>query len=108
MKKELISNISPEMVKSGKRVTHPLIAILIVFASLAASIPVMLLMKPLGSYLIKTADTAFTEGIGEAFCLICLFLPSSLFIFAWVKFFEKRKITTLGFQCEGWSKKFLT
>lgn len=94
-----------QLTKDAKRLTHISLSSFIlplIFLAIAG-ILAMALLKPL----ILGDPKLITPWINDVFQLVIMFGAIILIIFMWVKFFEGRKISSLGFQKNGALNKYL-
>lgn len=106
--KELLGD-SPliQKARQGRRMTHVAVAILVVVLAVLMSIPFLLLTLPMGAWLGSLGEKPLFSGIRGALTLWSSYLPMALVIFAWVRWFEKRPVASLGLGCKGAFKNFL-
>jgi len=103
--KNLLSRETPyfELARSGKRISHIAIAILMVigFIILGSLFSDFLLFNLiLGNPVLKPVYKSFYQ-------LVIGFLSMILFLWLWVRFFEGRKFFTIGFTKQNFLKKYL-
>lgn len=89
--------------KKAKRLEHfvfvVIVAVLLTFSSLIGEI----LNTVLTQIFPQITGTAF----GSSLSLVLGFLPSIIFVLLWVKYFQKRKISSLGLYKKGALKQYL-
>jgi hypothetical protein len=92
------------MARTGKRITHMAIAIPMIIVFIICG---MLLSEVLIFQLILGNPT-LVKPYKDFYMLFFSFGSVILFVWLWVKFFEKRSFTTLGFQPKNAFKKYIS
>ncbi|QBD77596.1 CPBP family intramembrane metalloprotease [Ktedonosporobacter rubrisoli] len=99
--------------RTGKRVTHPLLAVILTFAFIALSIvcaellsaplsPVLMEIKPL-----FTHQPAVFSALAMIINLLSMFVFIYLLVWGWLAWFERRPFWTLGFFRQGIFSRYL-
>lgn len=91
-----------EAAKEGRRKIHPVFAIIlaIVFLTLGELFMLLMLFLP-------KAETLLMKAIYSDIEMILTFGGAVFFVFLWVRFVEKRSISSIGFWRNQWIRKYL-
>lgn len=91
-----------EAAKEGRRKIHPVFAVIlaIVFLTLGELFMLLMLFLP-------KAETLLMKAIYSDIEMILTFGGAVFFVFLWVRFVEKRSISSIGFWRNQWIRKYL-
>ncbi|WP_156575774.1 CPBP family intramembrane glutamic endopeptidase [Bacillus luti] len=91
-----------EAAKEGRRKVHPVFAVIlaIVFLTLGELFMLFMLFLP-------KAETTFSKAIYSDIEMILTFGGAIFFVFFWIRFVEKRSISSIGFWRNQWIGKYL-
>jgi len=91
-----------EAAKEGRRKIHPVFAVIlaIVFLTLGELFMLFMLFLP-------KAETLLMKAIYSDIEMILTFGGAVFFVFLWVRFVEKRSISSIGFWRNQWIRKYL-
>lgn len=91
-----------EAAKEGRRKIHPVFAVIlaIVFLTLGEFFMLFMLFLP-------KAETLLMKAIYSDIEMILTFGGAVFFVFLWVRFVEKRSISSIGFWRNQWIRKYL-
>ncbi|EMI9086424.1 MULTISPECIES: CPBP family intramembrane glutamic endopeptidase [Bacillus] len=91
-----------EATKEGRRKVHPVLAVIltIVFLSLGELFMLFMLFLP-------KAETLLLKAIYSDIEMILTFGGAIFFVFLWIRFVEKRSISSIGFWRNQWIRKYL-
>ncbi|GAB6439932.1 type II CAAX endopeptidase family protein [Bacillus luti] len=91
-----------EAAKEGRRKVHPVFAVMlaIVFLTLGELFMLFMLFLP-------KAETTFSKAIYSDIEMILTFGGAIFFVFFWIRFVEKRSISSIGFWRNQWIGKYL-
>lgn len=101
-------------IAQAKRVTHPIIAILLSFAIVLVSIVIAETLsdpvKPIFADLeqLLSNQPAIFSAIAKIFTLWSLNVPIYLFLWGWLVWFERRPFRTLGFMRQSMFRQYLS
>ncbi len=106
---KLLPESSPlvEIARQGKRLPHIIVTMLmgLIGIQIAPGL-VLLASQPLGKWLTQLGNTPILTGLHQTFYFWFSFIPMALTIFAWVKWFEKRPLASLGFPRQNACRDF--
>ncbi|EOO27192.1 CAAX amino protease [Bacillus cereus BAG1X2-3] len=91
-----------EAAKEGRRKVHPVFAVIlaIVFLTLGELFMLFMLFLP-------KAETLLMKAIYSDIEMILTFGGAIFFVFLWIRFVEKRSISSIGFWRNQWIRKYL-
>lgn len=91
-----------EAAKEGRKKVHPIFAVIlaIVFLTLGELFMLFMLFLP-------KAETLLMKAIYSDIEMILTFGGAVFFVFLWVRFVEKRSISSIGFWRKQWIRKYL-
>src|SRR4051812_19962068 len=85
------------LARSGRRVTHPILAVVLAFVFLIVGALIGELLATLVLGVLQLGDSPLESAIALDIRLILGFLPIALLVWGWVALYERRGFASLGF-----------